>query len=344
MMRTGTWLVVGLLLAATASACGEESAGSKPQSAPYTLPVHDVEIPTDQVSWAHERTLYLGKRELDLGRPVNQYVLTPHSIVFTDTTGALWSSDGASAPVQIAEVGPTRLVVSPDGGHLGFIDFEHGAPDRDGDSKAQVVVFDTASGKQLIRDSRHISDSKELGQAELFEEGLPEVVGFADGGVYAGDATTPSLFPLDGSEPKVVDGLDDPQFPGAPSYGRPVEVYQDHGVWKRSGPDRPDPGDLGVESPDGDLVVLSWPDALGALVVDLASGKPRPMDLKAEEFRIGGWQGPTRFYGFARAAGVATGRLVSCDAATGSCDDLRPRAKATEDKPILFNDNGNGLE
>lgn len=333
--------MLGLLLGALASGCGEEtSSGGEPgkTGAPYSLPVHAAEIPLDQVSWARGETLHLGVKKIDLGRAAEQYVLTPNAIVFVDVGGALWSGDGTAPPVRVADVGPARLAVSPDRKLLGLVDFEHGPPDRDGDSKAQLVVFDTRTGKQLMRTSHHISDTDDsIEQAELFEEGYPGVEGFDETSVYVWAALDRVRFPLDGGTPEVLDPTSKP--PATPWYGAPSLFGEDQGRFVL----QDEEGDFSVTSPDGRFVVARYPDKDGVIVFEAESGRRHPIRLSADDLVFGGWQGPSRFYAFARRSNEEVGldgRVVTCEIKTGACDDISERITGDLEVPVLFDDNG----
>lgn len=325
-----TATVVALLLMPLTSACGDETpGGERAATAPYSLPVHAADIPLDQVSWAEGSTLHVGDREIELGHRIDQYALTPHAIVFMDRT-TLWSSDGTSAPVRVAETGLAHLVLSSDRRYLGFIDREHG-PRRDGESIAELVVFDTATGKQLIRDSRHIGETDDgVGQAELFEQGILGLAGFDEDSAYAGQDDL-MRFPLDGGDPERAHETGG----GSTIYGTDVGIVERDGRWVTAPPGNAPPA---IKSPEGDLAVAGTLDRDRIIAVDLKSGQRRPIRLAARRFLLAGWQGPTRFYGFVDTGSeyLGTGRMVSCDATSGACTNLTETYTVDYDSPLVF--------
>ena len=95
--------------------------------------------------------------------------------------------DGAADSARVADLGGIGwLSTTADGRYLAYVDHEHG-PRNLGDHRiAETVVFDTTTGREVVRDAAGNgarTGTEDL--ADLYGESTPTVLGFDDDAVYS---------------------------------------------------------------------------------------------------------------------------------------------------------------
>ncbi len=341
---------VTLVVALTA--CGAEQAGDSPapgsNDAPFELPVsattYDVTAPT----WVVGDTVHIGEDEVTVDPAPESYVVAEHGIYFT-AGRSLYFADGRGAE-KIAPIGSSKIVKSADGRHLGMIDAAHGPTDGGGTHVAVPVVFDLATGEQVLRPPPGRSLEGEEDLADLYEDAEPDFLGFDDVAAYAVDPLRQGInrFPLGGGSPELVEPSSDgvpqlPPFEGQLGFDVSAERARGGGLKLAEG----DPREAiypAALSPDGKYLFGNGSANPGEFF-DAETGERLSFEHGMRLFSLGGWLDDDTFYGATSDAGSLEGPegravIVSCQT-TGSqkCApiseefDLPP---LSDRQPLLF--------
>lgn len=329
-MRRILGLVVGLALMST-TACGSDSTATDADDAPFSIPVGEPSFDADAATWAVSGRIHVGDVTLDVRPPPERYVVTPRGIYY-NARGALYFTDGGPA-AKVADVGSTGLAVDPAQRRLALVDRAHGATDPYETHVAVPVVFDLASGDQVLRVGPGRSPEDD-DLAVLYSEIPPTLLGIDDEAVYAIDPLREGAdqdewrFPLDGGRPAAVVG--NPMLvreTGIRGWAKPVRGGRYR--WDPFYDDGPQERLRATLSPARDVIFLHEGAAEGpSSYYDAKTGEATT--FSETPFYLGGWIDDDTFYGAFSPRGSAEGpagrtTVAVCDlAAAPTCTRLAP--------------------
>ena len=319
--------LVGALACLALAGCGE-STSSTSYREPFTLPVGPTEWDASAPAWLHGGTLHVGRRTVELGDRVDQFVL--------GATGAYWmrggtlhftSAEGETQKVE--DVGWGNLAVSADRSVFATVDQSRGPTDDYGTHVLQLAVFDTRTGEQLYRTpDEEPNDGEDL--ADLYSEIMPllhgvstERVFFAGTTIHLDDASTvPASESADGIE--VYEGYGETLFPD----GYRVSI---RGEGRRRELVESSMYAVGRLSPDRSTIfdVSEWPTE--AVVYNAKTGRQAAIGAPWEHFTLVGWSDDDTFHGVAEhideehLVNVLRARqVVTCEVRTLACTPVSP--------------------
>ncbi len=324
-----------LLVATVLSGCGggEEAANHSPTG---LLPVGEVDLgppaTADDLVWATGSTLHVGAERYDVGRWIRSFDVGRHGIYYVTLKGLHFTD--LEDDELITDLGGSDPVVSPDGRHLGWIDFEQ--------TPAEVVAYDTESGDQVVGDATGMGDPDDDDLGDLYEDSEPWFLGFDGEAAYAVAADQRvRRYPLDGGDATVE------RTRTYPGYHLPGDAPQGHGEPLAELRPRERPRVLarsllgGEISPDGRSVLpeivnhVFEPRSMRTgrrIAIDLGEGRRR--------FQIGGWLDGHTVYGAAGSPGHRplgpSATLVVCDLAERSCEDVSGPIRLRRLQTVLF--------
>jgi hypothetical protein len=211
-LRSRSVLVpLACVLTLVLAGCGDDTGaddGSGGRS--LRVPVGDVDLDVDAPAYSTGDEIRIGEVTVPVDPTPESWVVGPHGVYYlTDET--LWFADEDGSE-EVATVGHSELVLSPDRSLLGLVDLASGPPDQFDTPVAVPVVFDLETGEEVLR-AEPAEPTAEDDLAVLYGEIEPVVVGFDDDAVYAVDPLRGGLnrFPLDGGDPtEVSDTEEDP--------------------------------------------------------------------------------------------------------------------------------------
>ena len=130
--------------------CGDDvEAGDEPGGSTLELPVADVDLDVDAPAYSTGREIRIGEVTIPVDPTPEEWVVGPHGIYYlTDET--LWFADEDGSE-EVATVGFSELVLSPDRSLLGLADLASGPPDQFDTPVAVPVVFDLETGEEVLR-------------------------------------------------------------------------------------------------------------------------------------------------------------------------------------------------
>ncbi|MFN8194625.1 MAG: hypothetical protein U0R80_10130 [Nocardioidaceae bacterium] len=322
-------VVVGVVACLAVASCGD-STGAPPDGStqPFSLPVGSTTWDATAPAWFHDGTLHVGKRTVELGDRVDEFVL--------GATGAYWmsgqtlmftSAEGETQKVEDVRWG--NLAVSADRSVFATVDQSRGPVDDYGTHVIQLAVFDTRTGEQLYRTPDQ-EPRKGDDLADLYSEIMPLLYGVSDERAFfagltvdLGDgATVSATQDADGID--VYDGYADTLFSDGyhvsiRGEGRHRELSEStmYG-YARLSPDRSTIFDVGM-----------WPTP--AVVYDAETGRQRAIKAPWRHFTLVGWSDERTFFGVAERIdednvdGVLRARqVVSCRLPSLACTPVSP--------------------
>ncbi len=191
--------------------CGDDvEAGDEPGGSTVELPVGDIDLDTDAPAYSTGREVRVGDVTIPVDPTPEEWVVGPHGIYYlTDET--LWFADEDGSE-EVATVGYSELVLSPDRSLIGLADLASGPPDQFDTPIAVPVVFDLETGEEVLRGEPGDATDEDL--SVLYGEIEPTVLGFDDDAVYAVDPLRggENRFPLDGGEPTELSDTEEEQL------------------------------------------------------------------------------------------------------------------------------------
>lgn len=305
-----------------------------PWREPPSLPTADPPAQPDEVVYASGERLFVAGREYPVSPAPESLALTSGGLYYqAGRTLYLWD-DGQS--VEVADLGDVQwLQTDAEGRYLGYVDRRHGPMNLSRERIAQVVVVDTTTGEEIVRDATGNGDRWEAEDLPtLYAELPPTILGFDDSHVYASTASAAYYrWDLRSGERERVP---EPSFPDVPPPATPnrpggmvqaFDVRQGRLVLVAHPETAPHSGRL---SPDGRHLLYTIVDG-PPLVVSLDDeGRvppgTRPSGFAGAEkgrFMVAGWLDDDRFLGvrWAHPNGLhGRVRVVSCVLGTGSCN------------------------
>ena len=294
-----------VLLVPLLAACGED------EPPPARRPVV---VPDDALVFAERSTIHVGDATYDLGKQVVQQLdRTPYGLYVETTTDPILGPfqtfffDGRTrTPVDDVY---SDIITSPDGELAAWID--RSGPERDAGQVAQVVVVRTATGETVFSSADGMGGEKGDDLGDRYEELPPRVVDLTDDRLVWVNAA------------------------GSGSYVTTDLASGDSSLSERAPRLRPTSG-YRFWSPDGDYRV-------SAHATYRVRVHPEQPDFGHRWVRHGGWLGPhqilvlgqdERDLGYnPRKPDTTPGHLLSCDLATGKCDQL---AKVGGARDVVF--------
>ena len=179
-------VVVGMLGCLALAGCGE-STGSASHAEPFALPVGPTAWDVSAPAWFHDGTLHVGKRTVELGQRVDQFVLGATGVYWMRGE-ALMFTNAEGSTQKVEDVGWGNLAVSADRSVFATVDQSRGPTDQYGTHVMQVAAFDTLSGEQLYRTpDEEPDDGDDL--ADLYSEIMPLLHGVSNERLFFDGAT-----------------------------------------------------------------------------------------------------------------------------------------------------------
>jgi hypothetical protein len=290
---------------------------------------------TQQVAWAHLRTLHYGDREFTLPRPIRGLAVSDYGFFLELSDGgslegpATWGFfDGeAWLPVGGDPVGPVH--VSPDGRYAGWVVAD--GPRRPAGRVREVVVADIRRGEAAFKDHSGMGGGVGDDLTDRYEELAPAFLGFDEASAWAywTDASGGGELKRGSVETGEVEDAGTP--PNGDPFDEPVSTVVDTYRGRRAGPSpESGPVDLqyGLYSPDERFAVdVSAPSR--TLVYDASTGRRLRVRFPDRAQYFGGWLPGDRFYVVGSAERVdsyslsgpdpSRGRIVVCRLPAGTC-------------------------
>jgi hypothetical protein len=316
-VRRAKTILGGAVAAALAAGCG---AGSPTESATYDLPTGQRAASAAAVVFATGEELQIGARTYPI-KPAPQTMVDTAGGVYYLTHGVLyrWDRD-RDRSLRVADIGGIGwLSTTFDGRFLAFVDYEHGPRNLGGHRIAEAVVFDTTTGRQLVRDATgNGSRSGTEDLSDLYAESPPTILGFDDDAVYAQTAKGGAIARWD-LETGHRSDLGDTEYPVTENRpgGPLVDFDLVHGV-PRETPAATGGAYAGRRSPDGRRVAYTL---VGRPVVYTAGDrKPLRLSVEGRQFVLAGWLDEDRFYGLAvDESKRATAQVMVCAVTASRC-------------------------
>lgn len=215
MTRTA-WVVVGCVLAVAAGGCATDDEMQPREQAPHTVTVITRDaaplprLPTGRSSYVAGRPatavdgdIHLDGTTIDVAPLRADAAFATRGGTYFLNGSELWFTDGSGARAT----GFSRIdtvVVSRDGRYLGLVDRNHGPSVPGGAERASAVVYDTTTGRPLLRSYAGMGRLGN-GLRALYAATEPRVLGFRG---HALEALTPHgtwRYALDHSRPTRVD-------------------------------------------------------------------------------------------------------------------------------------------
>jgi hypothetical protein len=324
----GAAAVAALILGAGAVELTGSTSWDLPTGQPVASPA--------QVVFATGEELHIASRTYPI-RPAPQTMVSTAGGLYYLTNGVLygWSPDHDES-TRVADIGGIGwLSTTADGRYLAFVDFEHGPRNAHGSRIAEVVVFDTSSGRQLVRDATgNGSRTSTEDLSDLYGESTPTVLGFDDDAVYAQTAHGGAIsrWDLDTGQRSDLSDQDYPITENRPG-GPLVDFDLVHGV-PRETPGVGVGAYAGRRSPDGTRLAYTL---VGRPVVH-TTGDREPVEIRigGRHFVLAGWLDDDRFYGLGVDETAGTAQVMVCSAPAARCRPASPPVPAEEGRlPVL---------
>lgn len=323
----GLGLVAGLL-----SGCAGDAGDEPPAEKLFD---------TQEVAWAHLRTLHYGDRTFTLPRRIRGLLVSDYGFfVQLSDDGKLdgparWGFYNGTRWRPLGGDPDTPLGVSADGRYAGWVDKD--GPRRPAGRIREVVVADIRLGKAVFKD--HSGMGGKLGDdlGARYSELEPTFLGFDEDSTYAywTDATGSGTLKRGSLETGEVEDAEPP--PNGDPFDEPISTVVDAYRGRRAGPS-PESGPVtqlqyGLYSPDKRFAVdVSAP--YKTLVYDGRTGRRIKVRFPDKAQYFAGWLPGDRFYVVGSAKRVDSysltgpdptrGRIVVCRLPAGTC---RPGAE-----------------
>ena len=327
MRSSGAGLAALALVAGLLAGCGDGQALD---------PAAEKRFDTQQVAWAHLRTLHYGDEQFTLPRRIRGLAVSDHGffveLADDDTLDgpATWGFFDGDDWLPVGGDPTGSVVVSADGRYAGWVDQD--GPLRPAGRIREVVVADVSLGEPVLKDHSGMGGGLGDDLGDRYEELAPTFLGFDEGSVHAywtdaeGHGTRKrgalATGAVEEAEPQEVDGIPE----------EPVSVVVDAYRGRRAGPE-PVSGPValqyGLYSPDQRFAVdISAPFETKAF--DASTGKRLPVDFPDRAQYFGGWLPDGAFYVIGTPKRIESysltgpdptrGRIVVCRLPTGTCE------------------------
>lgn len=317
----------GVVVAVTAGCVVVSLTGS----AAYDLPSGQRPASGTEVVFATGEELHLGART---------YPILPAPQTMVDTAGGLYYLTDSvlyrwdrrrNRSTRVADIGGIGwLSTTADGRYLAYVDFAHGPRNVRGHRIAETVVFDTTTGREVVRDAT--GNGARTGTddlPDLYGESTPTVLGFDDDAVYAQTARGGAIsrWALDTGHRTDLPGQRYPVTENRPG-GPLVDFDLVRGV-PRETPGAAGGGYAGRRSPDGRR--LAYTLAGRPVVYTAEDRKPVKLGVGGRQFVLSGWLDADRFHGLAvDESRRATAQVMVCSVISLRCR-AASRAMPAED-------------
>jgi hypothetical protein len=311
--------LVGGVLAAVLTAGG---------AAAWVSGSRDYDLPAGQRVGSAGTLVFAAGEELHVGpatyriRPAPQTMVSTAGGLYYLAHGVLhrWDAEDQRS-VRVADVGGVGwLSTTADGRYLALVDYEHGPRNLRGQRIAEVVVWDTSTGRQVVRDATGNgarAGSEDLG--DLYGESTPTVLGFDDDAVYAQAAHGGAVLRWDlGTGHRSV--LADEGYPVTENRpgGPLVDFDLVHGL-PRETSGAAVGAYAGRRSPDGRRLAYTLTGR--PLVHSTGDRTPEELPVGGRHFVLAGWLDADRFYGLALdETERATAQVTVCSVPALRCD------------------------
>ena len=332
--------LVGLsLVALLGGACGVASTAPSPYDLLTAGPVAE----SGELVYAAGQALHVGDETHTLTPAPDGMVTTAGGLYYrADEVLFLWDGKKSERVADIGGGSLSTLFTTTSGRYLGFIDFEHGPTNSADEHVGEAVVFDTVTGKQIIRDHTGNGDPSDDDLADLYSEDPPTFMGFDDKHAYVrtpsggfvsydlatGEAHPTKVFPEANDRP-------DGQQIGFEMDKQGAREYSD-------GMGAPMSGRLSFDSK---YVAFAVP--AGPFVFTYPEGTPRALAFAEAQFVVAGWLDEDTFLGTGYredAEGVpSTAAVYTCELDTLSCKQVSGRASTEREHVFVFPFGGGAL-
>lgn len=289
------------------------------------------------VVYATGERLYISTIEHEISPAPDSIALTSGGLYFlANGVLYLWDREGSR---KVADTGERWLQTTADGRYLGFIDRRQGSLNLARQRIAQTVVFDTTTGKEVVRDEAGNGDRWEGEDLSLlYSESPPTFLGFDHQYAYASTASG------DNYGWDLVTGertnLGDEGFPETPN--RPGGAFYNFDMVKGV-PVRGEPemggSYSGRLSPDGTRVVYTSSGIPTIFSVARAAAASEPVEFPFDKTQmvLVGWLDDEEFLGMG-VTGSASGevrndmvQMMTCAVASLTCRNVGEPVTATEE-------------
>ncbi|MFC4787133.1 hypothetical protein ACT8ZV_21835 [Nocardioides sp. MAHUQ-72] len=303
-------------------------------STSWDLPTGPPVASPAEVVFATGEELHVGSRTYPI-RPAPQTMVSTAGGLYYLAEGVLyrWGRDRSARIADIGGIG--WLSTTADGRYLAFVDYEHGPRNAHGSRIAQTVVFDTSTGRELVRDATGNGDRTSTEDlSDLYSESTPTVLGFDDDAVYAQTAKGGAIsrWDLDTGKRSDLGDLAYPVTENRPG-GPLVDFDLVHGV-PRETPGAGVGAYAGRRSPDGSRLAYTL---VGRLVVHTAGERePASIPVGGRQFVLAGWLDADRFYGLGVDEARGTARVLVCSASALRCRPASSPVPAEEGTLPVF--------
>ena len=272
-----------------------------------------------QLVFATGEELHVASRTYPI-RPAPQTMVSTAGGLYYLADGVLYRwSPGHDESTRIADIGGIGwLSTTADGRYLAFVDFEHGPMNARGSRIAETVVFDTTTGREVVRDAAGNgarTGTEDL--SDLYGESTPTVLGFDDDAVYAQTAQGGAIarWDLDTGSRSDLGEVEYPVTENRPG-GPLVDFDLVRGV-PRETPGVGVGAYAGRRSPDGRRLAFTL---VGRPVVYTSGDRTRvPIGTGGRHFVLAGWLDADRFYGLGVDETAGTARVMVCSAEALHC-------------------------
>jgi hypothetical protein len=332
MRLAGGGLLALVLTAGALAGCGDE---------PAIEPAAEPRFDSQQVAWAHQRTLHYGEQQFTLPRRIRGLAVADYGffLELSDENSfegpTTWGFfDGETwLPLGGDPTGP--VTVSADGRYAGWVDQD--GPRRPAGRIREIVVADVAKGEAVLKDHSGMGGSLGDDLGDRYEELAPTFLGFDEGSEHAywtdaSGAGTRKRADLSTGEVEEAPVEIPEDAPMAEGDEGPVSNVVDAYRGRRAGPvGASGPVDLqyGLYSPDERFAVdISAPGR--TLVFDADTGKRIRVDFPLPAQYFGGWLPDGAFYVIGTAQRIegydpnvpdpTSGQVVVCHLPAGDCE------------------------
>jgi hypothetical protein len=324
-------------LAAAVLATGGAGTWLAGAAAGYDLPVGPPAAAPGELVFAAGEELHVGARTYAV-RPAPETMVATAGGLYYLADGVLYRwRDGPAGSARVAALGGIGwLSTTADGRYLAYVDHEHGPRNLGGHRIAETVVFDTTTGREVVRDAAGNgarTGTEDL--SDLYGESTPTVLGFDDDAVYAQTARGGAVlrWDLDTGRRSALGPRERPVTENRPA-GPLVDLDLVDGVPR----ERPGEGVgayAGRRSPDGNRLAFTL--GRGPLVSSSGHRRPVRLDVGGRQFVLAGWLDDDRFYGLALdRAPRPTAEVTVCSVPSGRCVAAGPRVPAEDGALPVF--------
>lgn len=331
-LKVTTGLAWLSLVALLGTGCGVASTAS-----PYDLPTAGPVAERGELVYAAGKILRVGDKSQTLTPDPDTMVATAGGLYYlADEVLFLWNGKKSERVADIGGGSLSTLFTTTSGRYLGFMDFEHGSTNSKDKHVAEAVVFDTVTGRQVIRDHTGNGDPADDDLADLYSEDRPTFMGFDDKHAFVRTASRPGFVSYDLATGEAQATKVFPEVSDRPG-GRQIGFEMDEqGAREHSdGMGAPMSGRLSFDS---EYVAFAVP--AGPFVFTYPEGKPQKLAFGESQFVVAGWLDENTLIGtgyIEDAEGVpATAAVFTCELGTLSCKQVSEPASTEREHVFVF--------